>query len=582
MKILAKETVRGNTNVIMRYAFLCFLFLVGTVNCLLAQDKIVLRNGKTIDVKVHRSTESDVYYTYPGETSVYERPKSVISYIIYSDGRREIFDESLRSSDSNTPTRPATSGTTAPASRNRLLEDEDVYWQDVKTTYMESDVKGMIRLQRISVSSSISYRDAIQQLKKKAAEIGGTTILVMDSPENEDVEVMGIAFREEKMETIPRNANERTTVPVESSANTRRRQIAQQMESYNNESDLQYEDNSRNARSSSTTSRATTQPSRSAGTQPRQSNANNAEPDAIYLTNGRVVRGIIEELEPDDFVSIRTSTGRIYEYSMDDVRRISHESGRSNVRPSAPTSSSPRSNTGYDANRYNDNNRGSSRYNDDNYDDYAVSGYKGIFDVGYNLPLGVTGEKGNFEINTSHGYQINEYLFAGAGLGLHLYNARDSAMRNQNTYPHYVVGSVGANGKLIPADSSAWLRADTFSFMTLPIFLDIRGYLPLQNSSLAPFAMCRFGYSFCISDGFQGMGLFVNPALGLKYNLSPKFGLNFTIGYAFQHYGGIPEDNNKTKPKDVKFGYLFIKDSSGNSYWAKGAHRFSLRLGIEF
>ena len=548
----------------MRYTFFCFLFLIGAFNCLHAQDRLVLRTGQNVEVRVDRVTDTHVRYTYPGETSIYERPKSAISYIIYANGRREIFDENLRSAESNTTSRPATSVTTPPASRNRLLEDEDVYWQDVKTTYVEADVKGMTRLQRITVSSSVSYRDAIQQLKKKAAELGGTTILVMDIPENEDIEIMGIAYRDEKMNVAPRNA------PAESS---RRQTIAQQMEGYN-DSNLQYEDNSRTTRTT-TPPRTTAQPSRSTGTQSRP--ANNAEPDAVYLTNGRVIRGIIEELEPDDFVSIRTTTGRVYEYSMDDVRRISHESASTNNRQSAaarPSTTPSRGNARYQDDGYGNNNRGASRYNDDYYDDYAVSGYKGIVDVGYNLPLGVTGEKGNIEINTSHGYQINEYLFAGAGLGLHMYWARDTAMRNQNTFPHYQPN--------YGTDSSAWLRADTFSFMTMPLFLDIRGYLPLQNSSLVPFAMCRFGYSLCLSDGIQGMGIYVNPAIGLKYNLSPKFGLNFTIGYAYQHYGGIPEDNNKTKPKDVKFGYLFIKDSSGSSYWAKGAGGISFKLGVEF
>jgi len=561
----------------MRYTFFCFLFLIGALNCLHAQDKMVLRNGKTIEVKVHRSTESDVYYTYPGETSVYERPKSAISYIIYADGRREIFDESLRSAESNTTSRPATIVTTPPASRNRLLEDEEVYWQDVKTTYAEADVKGMTRLQRITVSSSVSYRDAIQQLKKKAAELGGTTILVMDIPENEDIEIMGIAYRDEKMEYTPRNANERSSVPAESSSNIRRRTIAQQMEGYNNDSNLQYEDNSRTARTT-TPPRTTTQPSRSTGTQPsRQSN--NAEPDAIYLTNGRVIKGVIEELEPDDFVSIRTATGRVYEYSMDDVRRISNESASPNSRQSAArTSPAPsRGNARYEDDGYGNNNRDASRYNDDYYDDYAVSGYKGIFDVGYDLSMGGTGEKGIFEINTSHGYQINEYLFAGAGLGLHIFNARDMAMKDTANYPQYV-GALGSGGRIIPTDSVTYMRGVDSSFMTLPIFLDIRGYLPLQNSKLSPFFMLRFGYTFNLSDSFGGMGFYLNPALGLKFQVSPMIGLNFSLGYAYQSYGGVPKDGG--------YGYYYYKDRAGKDsnikYEAKGAGGISLKLGIEF
>jgi hypothetical protein len=553
----------------MKYTFICFLFLIGVFNCLHAQDKVVLRNGKTIDVKVHRSTESDVYYTYPGETSVYERPKSAISYILYSDGRREIFDGSQRSTEpSRIADSPATSRSTAPVRRNQ--EEEDIYWQDVKTTLSESDVRGMTRLNRISAKSNISYRDAITQLKKKAAEIGGTTVLVMDIPENDDMEVLGIVYKDQKTDYTPRSATERSSAPVESSSNIRRRQIAQQMESYNNESNLEFEDYSRDTRSSSASSR-TAQPQRSASAQPRQSSSSN-EPDAVFLTNGRVIRGVIEEYDPDDFVSIRSSAGRVYEFSMDDVRRV--DTGSRNTRASASARNAPasqsRANTRYSDDRYND--RNASRFNDD-YDDYGVSGYKGIFDLGYNFSIGGAGEKGAFEFNTSHGYQINEYFFAGAGLGLHIYNARDTAMKNPNSYPQYV-GTVGTNGKIKPADSVTYIRAVDSSFMTLPIFLDVRAYLPIQNSKVTPFFMLRFGYAFNLSDGFKGMGMYMNPALGVKFQLSPMIGINFSAGYAYQSYGGIPKNGG--------YGYYYIKDATKQKYEAKGAGGISLKLGIEF
>ena len=570
MKIFAKGTARGNIYVIMKYFFICILFFIGAFNCLQAQDRLVLRTGQIVEVKVDRITDTHVRYTYPGEISIYERPKTAISYILYADGKREIFDENLRASVNNTTSRPTTGVTTAPASRNRLIEEEDTFWEDVKTTFMESDVRGMTRLQRISVVSNVSYRDAIQQLKQKAADMGGTTVLIMDIPERDDIEVMGIVYRDE-IATAPRNANVRSAVPAEPSSNTRRQVITQQMESYNNDSYLIYEDNTRTARPTATPPRANTQPPpRNAAPQPRQSAAVNNEPDAVYLASGRVVRGIIEEYVPDDFVSIRASTGRVYEYSIDDIRRVEFESARTNQRQSAPArpSAAPasRGNARYEDDRYSNTGRSSSRYDDDYYDYYSVSGYKGIVDIGYNLSIGGTGEKGNFEINTSHGYQINEYLFTGAGLGLHIYNARDSAMKNQNTFPHYV--------STYRTDSTAWIHAVDSSYMTLPIFLDIRGYLPLQNSNLTPFFMLRFGYAFNLSDGFKGMGIYMNPAIGLKYQMSPMLGLNFSLGYSYQGYGGIPRDGG--------YGFYYIKDSSNTKYEAKGSGGISLKLGIEF
>src|SRR5574344_1019039 len=49
-----------------------------------------------------------------------------------------------------------------------------------------------------------------------------------------------------------------------------------------------------------------------------------------------------------------------------------------------------------------------------------VSGqcYRGFADAGYTVGIGDY-EFGRFEVNTSHGYQINPYIFLGAGAGFH-------------------------------------------------------------------------------------------------------------------------------------------------------------------
>jgi len=557
----------------MKYTLFCFLFFIGVINCLHAQDRIVARNGRTYDVKIDRIDEENVRYTYPPDVRIYLQPKTAISYIQYADGRREFFDGSQRTTDSGTANRATTSGVTSSSGNNRLLiDDDEFYWQDVKTTFAESDVRGMTRLNRVSANSSVSYRDAIQQLKKKAAALGGTTILVMEVPENEDIEIIGVVYRDEKTVEVQRNANQRSTVPVESSSDARRRRIAQQTDRYNDESNLDFDDYSQNSRSSNASSRSNepparsgTQPSRNDNTQSRQA-MNDEEPDAIYLQNGRVIKGVIEEYDPDDFVSIRVANGRTYEYSMDEVRRVSQTSLNNSRRSSTQArnaNTSSRGNSRYDDDRYGNNSRSASSRNNAYY---SESGYKGIFDVGYNFALGNTGEKNNIEINTSHGYQLNEFLFAGAGLGLHLYSARDPEMKVMDTYPHYVSS--------YRTDSTAYLHAIDSSYMTLPIFLDVRGYLPLQNGKLAPFVMIRFGYSFNLSDGFSGMGIYMNPAVGLKIKFSPMLGAHVSLGYAYQNYGGIPKEGG--------YGYYYIKDSSNQKYEAKGAGGFSLKLGIEF
>jgi len=549
----------------MKHVIVSFLlfFAIGASIEIKAQDKIVLRNGRTIEVKVQRSLSERVEYTYPGETSVYERPKSVISYILYQDGRKEICDESLRT---NERTSSAISNRSS-STRSRISEADEVYWQDVKTTFSEVDVRGMKRLSRISATSQISYKDAINKLKKKAAAIGGTTILIMDIPDNEDsedVSVTGMAYRDEKMEYMPRSAAEKTSTPTESPSNTRRRTIAQQMERYNEPQTTMPE-------------RSTTSRNNSVKTgSDRQVYDNADSPDAVYLTNGRVIRGTIEEYEPDDFVSIRNASGKIYEFSMDDVKRVAWASSKTASSRSKTTARKTRGNE-YEEEDFDSYAKTSARSYGNDYYDYSTSGYKGFFDAGFNMRLGGTGEKNNYEINTSHGYQLNEYIFIGAGVGLHMYNARDPNLKDSKSYPQYV-GSLQSTGAIKPADSCTYIHAVDSSYMTLPLFIDVRGYLPLQNAAFKPYAMFRIGYAFNLSDKFGGMGLYLNPAIGLTYQLSPSVGLNFSIGYAYQSYGGIPKVGG--------YGYYYFNNSTeqakGIKYEAKGAGGLSLKLGIEF
>lgn len=46
------------------------------------------------------------------------------------------------------------------------------------------------------------------------------------------------------------------------------------------------------------------------------------------------------------------------------------------------------------------------------------SGYKGHVEAGYSVGIGDY-DFGRFEVNTTHGYQVNPYIFLGAGTGLH-------------------------------------------------------------------------------------------------------------------------------------------------------------------
>jgi hypothetical protein len=569
----------------MKYLFIILLLFIGVAFSVNAQDKLVLKNGRTIEVNIIRTQDTRVEYTYPGETSVYERPKSAISYIIYKDGRTEYTDESARPAQSRTRT---SSSSTTPSQSASSSSGDDRTWQDVKATFMESDVNGLKRLKRVTASSKISYKDAISQLKKKTAEMGGNTVLVMDDAEDSgaSIEVMGIAYLDESTGAISSPVSpQRSSSNVsssESDSNVRRRRIAQQMGSYSDDSQLEYQDNTKN------TSQST---SRSSQTASRQPSVETATPDAVHLMSGRVIRGIIEEFEPDDFVSIRTPNNKIVEYSMDDVKSISRGSSKKSSQQASrqPTT---RRNTDFDDeiddndeyDKYNSRRSSGTQRQEKNYNDYSESGYKGTFDVGYALHMTI-GEKGAFELSTSHGYQINKYLFIGAGVGLNMYSARDPQLytnigstTNDDKFPQYV-GTI-ANGKTELDNSVTYMHAVDSSYMVLPVFLDVRAYLPINDSPIIPYAMFKIGYSFNLSDGFGNMGMYMNPSIGAKYRISPALGINFSVGYTYQKYGGIPKDGG--------YGFYYYDSATDKAspdnirYVAKGAGGINFKLGVEF
>lgn len=115
-------------------------------------------------------------------------------------------------------------------------------------------------------------------------------------------------------------------------------------------------------------------------------------------------------------------------------------------------------------------------------------GYKGMAAVG--MTFASEPEIADFDFSTTHGYQLNPYLFLGAGIG-------------------YSVDSEG-------------------DYHSMPIYAAVRGNLPL-GGRLFPFVNARLGYSI---DGLDG--LYFNPGLGVSYMLSSRLGLDFTMGYTLQ------------------------------------------------
>lgn len=163
----------------------------------------------------------------------------------------------------------------------------------------------------------------------------------------------------------------------------------------------------------------------------------------------------------------------------------------------------------------------------------SEKGYQGVAEMGYAIKVGDYG--GDFlRLHLSNGYRFNKYLYAGIGTGVHYYFDSDDAI--------------------------------------IPLFADLKVY-PLTNR-VSPIIGFGVGYSFNASDGFSGLGLYLNPQLGVNYKLDNNLDLSFSIGFEMQRTD------------------LIINYSEYDPYWNQYTNRsvedskiikaISLNLGLTF
>ena len=132
--------------------------------CANAQDTVALKNGEKLYVKVVANKEASIMFTYPGEELQNEKSKREISYIVYASGRKEEIHYGL-----DLP----------------IINGEDD-WEKVIETYVEADVAGLTRVQELkaksgwggAAGSNLGYKNCIKKLKKKAAKLGCSVILI--------------------------------------------------------------------------------------------------------------------------------------------------------------------------------------------------------------------------------------------------------------------------------------------------------------------------------------------------------------------------------------------------------------------
>ena len=212
--------------------------------------------------------------------------------------------------------------------------------------------------------------------------------------------------------------------------------------------------------------------------------------EVVYLKNGSVIKGVIIEQTPNESLKIQTSDGSIFAYKMIDVLKITKEA------------------------QTNTNTHQRATINQNRKDFGLKSGYKGYLDFGYAIAVGDYG-MGRIEFTTTQGYQINPYIYVGAGTGIHYF---------------------------------------TDGYLAVPFFANARANFIKGN--ISPFFDVKLGYSF-VDIG----GVYFSPSVGCRFGLGKKIGLNVSLGYSLQmgdfYYYGDYYDTVNLGGFNFKLGFDF-------------------------
>jgi len=219
--------------------------------------------------------------------------------------------------------------------------------------------------------------------------------------------------------------------------------------------------------------------------------------DVVYLKNGSIIHGIIIEQVPNQSVKIQTRDGNVFFYKIDEIEKMTKEEHllQKNEKPA---------------------------HSEENID-IKKSKFTNITEI--NFGFFKTNNIDNnsntlsyltyfYGIQTVKGYLFNPYFSSGIGVGL----------------DHY-------------SDSMG-----TANFV--PLFIDFRLNLPKEH--FTPFLSGDFGYSLNLNPSRSGYfqsanfpfkeekgGLLINPAIGVKFFITHKVALNFSIGYKVQQWEQI-------------------------------------------
>lgn len=145
--------------------------------------------------------------------------------------------------------------------------------------------------------------------------------------------------------------------------------------------------------------------------------------------------------------------------------------------------------------------------------------YQGDVQLGYSVGIG-TFAADRVNLHMINGVRINEYFSTGVGIGLDYY-------------------------------------CYNMSELTMPIFLNAKGYLPVSKKTNL-FLSMDLGCSVGLTEGFSGMsGFMMTPAIGASFKVANAKAITVSLGYNYQAWsaGGLLSVN--TDALSLKVGFAF-------------------------
>lgn len=227
---------------------------------------------------------------------------------------------------------------------------------------------------------------------------------------------------------------------------------------------------------------------------------NNME-DVVYLKNGSIIRGIIIEQVPNQSIKIQTKDRNVFVFKFDEIEKMTKEN--------LPMDYS------------NNNSKGT---------DLKKSGFINITEINYCPGIGdinfgnytVKNEDNSFGFRTVNGYQLNEHLSLGIGIGIDKYK----------------------NATL------------------LPITVDARS--TFLKGKVSPVFTANIGYAVGLND--VSSGLIINPQIGIKTYISRNVAYLFNVGYKWQAQEVTYYTNSYYDTKTENVFFQFITISTGFAF----------------